>query len=303
MSRERLDQVLCKKYPDRSRSHLQRLVEEGHVLVDGAPVFKPAQKVLISAKIRVSFPDPKPSNVQAQEIPITVVYEDQDLVVVDKQAGLVVHPAAGAHDGTLVNALLYRISDLSGIGGEKRPGIVHRLDKGTSGLMVIAKNDETHRHLVSQFQERAVEKHYEAIVFGIPKPLSGTIRDPIGRDPIHRKKYSSRSRHPKTAVTHYQVMRQKTDISWLHVKIETGRTHQIRVHLSEYGHPVIGDRIYGSGKQKRHLSDVSLCERLESVQYPLLHACHLSFKGRNGEKLMFASVPGIRFLDVWGECV
>ena len=211
-----------------------------------------------------------------EDIPLRVVYEDAHLLVIDKPAGLVVHPGAGQAQGTLVNALLHLVKDLSGVGGVLRPGIVHRLDRGTSGLLVVAKDDETHRALVRQFAGRTVEKEYLAIVHGLPQPLTGTIAQPIGRDPVHRQKMSVRAVRGRTARSDYAVVEALDGAASCACRIHTGRTHQIRVHLASLGHPVAGDPVYG-GTRTPSCRRPGARAALLALDRPALHAARLSF--------------------------
>ena len=271
----RLDRFLVSILPAQSRSQIQRLIKDGHVRVGGRQA-KANQTVKVGQQIAVEIPAPVDPAPRAEALPLPILYQDADLIVVDKPAGMVVHPAAGHASGTLVNALLHHVGDLSGIGGEKRPGIVHRLDRGTSGLMVVAKNDAAHEELSRQFREREVEKEYAALVWG--EVMAGRRIDaPIGRDPSNRKKMSSapaRVRRSREAVTrivradHFGRM-----LTLAHVAIHTGRTHQIRVHLSAIGHPVVGDPLYG-GVHRRVPGDLRAVTHLER---PFLHAARLAF--------------------------
>jgi 23S rRNA pseudouridine1911/1915/1917 synthase len=233
----------------------------------------------------VYVPPPADATPAAQALPLDIVYEDHDLLVVNKSAGMVVHPAAGHADGTLVNALLHAVQDLSGIGGERRPGIVHRLDRDTSGLMVVAKNDAAHVALTQQFHDREVDKEYVALVWGVVQ--SGRRIDvPIGRDPVHRRKMSARARRARTAVTRVTAAERLRGVSLLHVAIATGRTHQIRVHLSAIGHPIVGDRLYG-GTRRFLPADLRALKRLPR---PFLHAARLSFRHpADGRRMEFTA--------------
>jgi len=268
---ERLDRYLSSVVPGQSRSQIQRLIEQGHVSVAGRKA-KANLAVKAGDRITVDVPEPVATTLIAEDIPLTIVYEDSDLVVVDKPAGMVVHPAAGHDSGTLVNALLHRLSDLSGIGGERRPGIVHRLDKGTSGLMVVAKNDHALESLSRQFAEREVEKEYGALVWGVVQ-AGRRIDLPIGRDPNDRQKMSAKSRRARHAVTRITRAHHYRGVTLCQVAIHTGRTHQIRVHLSAIGHPVVGDATYG-GHRTRVAADLRPVLTLER---PFLHAHRLVF--------------------------
>ncbi len=265
-ARTRLDRWLETRMPDWSRARLQVLIRAGHVTLDGAPVLKPHHKVRAHTACRVNVPAPAPVAIVAQDIPFPILFEDGDLIVVDKPAGLVVHPAAGHADGTLVNALLHHCRDLPGIGGEQRPGIVHRLDRDTSGVLVAAKSDRAMAGLVEQFRTRTVHKIYLAIVHGVPRPASGTIETFIGRSSHDRKKMAVMKEHGRAAITHYRLLAVQGDAALLRLHIETGRTHQIRVHLAHRGHPVLGDRTYG---RRRTTPD---------APRQMLHAAHLAFQ-------------------------
>jgi 23S rRNA pseudouridine1911/1915/1917 synthase len=280
----RLDRFLASVLPDRSRSQIQRLIKEGHIQVAGRST-KPNQLARAGQVVSIELPEPVEAAPQPEALPLPILYQDRDLVVVDKPAGMVVHPAAGHGSGTLVNALLHHVHDLSGIGGEKRPGIVHRLDRGTSGLMVVAKNDAAHEELSRQFRDREVEKEYVALVWGIVQ-AGRRIDAPIGRDPAHRKKMSARARRSREAVTRIVRAKPMRALTLVHVAIHTGRTHQIRVHLSAIGHPIVGDPLYG-GVHRRVPGDLRAVTHLER---PFLHAARLVFTHpRDGRRMEFAS--------------
>jgi 23S rRNA pseudouridine1911/1915/1917 synthase len=267
----RLDSFLTSLLPGHSRSQLQRLIKEGRIT---GPVkdLKPSTAVRAGQEYAIDTPAPAPAAPQPEPLPLRIVFEDPDVVVLDKPAGMVVHPAAGHSSGTLVNALLHHIKDLSGIGGELRPGIVHRLDRGTSGLMVVAKNDRAHQELSRQFQDREVDKEYAALVWGVVH-AGRRIDAPIGRDEKDRQKMSTRARRARSAVTRVTWARHFKGVSLLKLAIATGRTHQIRVHLSAIGHPIVGDATYG-GVHRRVPHDLRPVLRLER---PFLHAMRLSF--------------------------
>jgi len=285
-SGQRLDAWLARQLPALSRSRLQALIDDGHVLLDGAPA-RPSARLRPGQAVRVDVPAPAPAEPQPEDIPITVLHEDAHLLLVNKAAGLVVHPGAGASRGTLVNALLRHVRDLSGVGGVLRPGIVHRLDRGTSGLLVVAKDDETHRSLVRQFAGRTVEKEYLALVLGNPARDSGEIDSPIGRDPVHRQKMSVRAPRGREARTSWRVEERFDGAAFLRVRIHTGRTHQIRVHLASIGHPVAGDPVYG-GKRTVPSRQGAAREAFASLDRPALHAARLSFTHpATGERLSF----------------
>jgi 23S rRNA pseudouridine1911/1915/1917 synthase len=281
----RLDKLLADEVAGHSRSQIQRLIEEGHVILARLSKVKSNTVVREGDVIDIDVPAPVDATVAAEALPLEVLYQDSDLVVVNKPAGMVVHPAAGHESGTLVNALLHHVKDLSGIGGELRPGIVHRLDKGTSGVMVIAKHDAAHQELARQFHDHEVDKQYIALVWGVVHQRK-RIDLPIGRDPVHREKISTRARRARSAVTRVTWARQIPGATLLRVAIATGRTHQIRVHLSAIGHPIVGDALYG-GVHKRVLHDLQAVQRLAR---PFLHAERLAFtQPRTGEPLVFTT--------------
>ncbi len=261
----RLDAYISKKYDDISRTMVQKLIDEANILVNGKKE-KASYKVQLNDVLEISLPEPKEVNIKPENIPIDIVYEDNDIVIVNKPKGLVVHPANGNPDGTLVNAIMAKCkSSLSGIGGELRPGIVHRLDKDTSGLLIIAKNDKAHINMSEQIKNRKVKKIYIALVKGIVKENEATINMPIGRSTKDRKKMAVR-KDGKEAVTHFRVIKRYDKYTLLELKIDTGRTHQIRVHMAEIGHPVVGDMVYSNGKNEF------------GVEGQMLHAKSLDFK-------------------------
>lgn len=244
----RLDQFLARRC-ELTRSRITQLIEAGCAAVDGKPASKAGVKLRPGQSICLDLPDIRPPQVKAQDIPVSILYEDEDIAVVDKPCGMVVHPAAGNEEGTLVNALLYRLDGLSGIGGEMRPGIVHRLDKDTSGLLVVAKNDRAHLSLSRQFKERSMEKHYLAVATGCFSQSQGLIDAPIGRHPVDRKRMAvvDGGRESQTA---YRVLEALPGATYLDVHLLTGRTHQIRVHMQYIGHPLLGDALYGAKRLK-----------------------------------------------------
>ncbi len=279
----RIDRFLVGVMPGQSRSQIQRLIKDGHVCVAGKTV-RPNTAVRAGDVIAVAVPPPADPAVEPEPLDLDIVFEDADLVVVNKPAGMVVHPAAGHARGTLVNALLHHIRDLSGIGGESRPGIVHRLDRGTSGLLVVAKHDRAHAELARQFQDREVEKEYVALVWGVVQ-AGRRIDAPIGRDPADRKRMSARARRARTAVTRVTRARHFRGVSLLHVAIATGRTHQIRVHLSAIRHPIVADPLYG-GVRRRLPGHLHALGRLDR---PFLHAARLAFRHpADGRKMEFS---------------
>ncbi len=282
---ERLDLFLVGVLPDQSRSAIQRLIKENRVQVGGSAQTRANTAVRAGDEIRVEIPPAVAARPEPEALPVPIVYEDSDLLVVDKPAGMVVHPGAGHSHGTLVNALLHHVDDLSGIGGEERPGIVHRLDRGTSGLLVVAKHDISHRALVKQFQDRTIEKEYIALAWGVVH-AGRRIEEPIGRDPGQRKKMSTRARRSREAVTRVKAAEDLDGVSLLHLAIATGRTHQIRVHLSAIGHPVVGDQLYG-GVHRRVAPHLRAVQRLER---PFLHAARLVFTHpADGRRMEFES--------------
>lgn len=242
----RIDKYLTKHLEDFSRSKVQQLISEGLVFVNDERI-KANYKVENGDVITVTIPEPEEIDIKSENIPLEILYEDEDIVVINKPQGMVVHPGAGNPDGTLVNALLYHIDDLSGINGEIRPGIVHRLDKDTSGVLVVAKNDTAHVHLSEQLQNRTVKRTYWAIVHGQIPHEHGTIDAPIGRDPHDRQKFTV-IKDGKEAITHFKVLEHFNHYTWVEVSLETGRTHQIRVHFNYINHPVAGDTTYGPRK-------------------------------------------------------
>ena len=270
----RLDAALAEQIPELSRSAVQRLLEDGAVTLDGKAVKKNA-KLPAGTVLNVEIPEVRPAENPAQEIPLDVVYEDEDVIVVNKPKGLVVHPAPGHPDGTLVTALLHHCgASLSGIGGEARPGIVHRIDKETSGLLIAAKNDFAHAHLAAQLKDHSLARTYECIVCGSVRADSGTIDAPIGRDPADRKKMAVTEKNSRPAVTHWEVVARYPGYTHLRCRLETGRTHQIRVHLAWRNHPILGDTVYGH--RKPELGMESQC----------LHARELTFvHPRTGERV------------------
>ena len=273
----RLDRFLCQVAPSLSRSYIKKLIEQRNVLRNGQPV-KPAVLLKRGDVVELKIPPPAPLSVQPEAIPLEILHEDSDLIVVNKPAGLVVHPVGPLVSGTLVNAILHQCGSLSGIGGMLRPGIVHRLDKQTSGAMVVAKSDRAHQGLAEQFRRRTIKKIYHALVHGSLKENQGTLRLAIGRHPTHRKKMSSKSRHPKEAVTHWEVKMRFRNFTFVEVYLQTGRTHQILVHFANIHHPVVGDSVYGgSSKRVARLSKLEEKKLLKGFNRHALHASTLGF--------------------------
>ena len=278
---ERLDAFLARSELGLSRSAAQKLMEEGCVRLNGK-TGKKNDRLNPGDAVEVTIPEPKPVDVPPRQMPLDIVYEDEDVVVINKPKGLVVHPAAGHQEDTLVNGLLYAMGDsLSGINGELRPGIVHRIDKDTSGLLAVAKNDLAHGVLASQLKDHTMARTYEAIVCGNLKEDSGTVDAPIGRHPSDRKKMCVTERNSKPAVTHWEVVKRYRGYTHIRCHLETGRTHQIRVHMAHIGHPILGDTVYG--RKKPELGQDSQC----------LHAGALCFRHpRDGRPVMvFAPLP------------
>lgn len=281
----RLDRFLSDALSELSRSQIQRLLEEGRVRLDGKAL-KKSDKTCSGAVYEVDFPAPQETGILPEDIPLDVAYEDGDVIVINKPKDLVVHPAAGHWSGTLVNALLYRCRDLSGINGALRPGIVHRIDKDTSGLLIVAKNDFAHQALAAQLQNHTLQRTYEAVVCGGVREDQGTIDAPIGRNPADRKKMAVTAKG-RLAVTHWEVVARYRGYTHLRLRLETGRTHQIRVHLAYRNHPILGDTVYGH--KKAELGQSSQC----------LHARELRFlHPRTGEPVTVSSPLPDYFLEV-----
>lgn len=274
---QRIDKYIAEKQ-ELSREAVQRLIEEERILVNGNPT-KPSYIVQIGDEVTIQMPEAKETDLKPQEIPLDIIYEDDDIIVVNKAKGMVVHPAVGNPDGTLVNAIMAHCKgNLSGIGGELRPGIVHRLDKDTSGLLIIAKNDKAHLRISEQIQNREVKKTYLALVKGVVPENEATIKMPIGRSTKDRKKMAVTPKG-KEAITHFKVLERFAKYTYLEVNIETGRTHQIRVHMAEIGHPVVGDMVYSNGKNEFN------------IEGQMLHAHRLEFKHPITGKAMCLEAP------------
>ena len=277
MANQRLDKLLSEQMEGMTRSAIQGIIEGGNVTINGVRCSKNA-KPMAGDRVEVILPEVRALDVEAQNIPLDIVYEDDDLLVVNKPKGMVVHPAAGNYDGTLVNALMYHCGDsLSGINGVMRPGIVHRIDKDTSGLLIVAKNDRSHGGLAEQIKEHSFLREYEAVVYGNIKDDSGTVDAPIGRHHTDRKKMCVTTRNSRNAVTHYEVLGRYNGFTHLRLRLETGRTHQIRVHMAHIGHPVAGDAVYGPKKAIAALNGQCLHARVIGFVHPVSGE-YLSFK-------------------------
>ncbi len=287
---KRLDLLLAEQLPAPSRAQIQRYVREGSILLNGTQV-KAGTRVKQGDLIKGHIPAPMPAKALPEELPIRLIYEDADIVVVDKPAGMAVHPAGRMQSGTLVNALLFRLKDLQGVGGVLRPGIVHRLDKGTSGVMVVAKNDQAHEALVRQFKGREVKKIYLALVYGAVKGAEGTINAPMGRHPVDRKRFSLRTRQPKEAVTEWRVKERFAGITLVEVAPRTGRTHQIRVHMAARGYPLVGDPLYTKKRRLTLIEDPVLRGRIEALGRQALHASSLAFCHPTTGKIVEFTAP------------
>jgi len=285
--RIRLDQFLISRIPGESRSQIQNWIRKGYLRVNGEQV-KTGHLLRLNDRVELLAPESPPEQPFPEEIPLHILYEDSEIAVINKPAGMVCHAGAGVRSGTLVNALLHHMGPLE-TGDPQRPGIVHRLDRFTSGVMLIAKNLQSHRHLSEQFKSRTVKKEYAALVYGKPTPPSGTIRLPLGRDPLNRKKISTRARKLRPAITHYIVQEDFASVSLLRIRIETGRTHQIRVHMSQIGHPVVGDTVYG-GDRIRNLPP-KIYAALKNLRRPFLHSHEVHFLHPKTGRLLTFQAP------------
>lgn len=289
-SGKRLDIFLAERQSLLTRSQVQKAIADQRVQVNGI-ARKASYRLRPGERGAIEIPDPVPLQSAAEALPLEILYEDRDLVVVNKPAGMVVHPACGNYTGTLVNALLYHCTNLSGIGGVLRPGIVHRLDKGTSGILVVAKNDAAHRGLSKQFKDHSIVRKYQALVYGRMEKGSGTIETLIGRHPRARQKMSTAPKKGRVAVTHWKVEEEFPGITLLEVTLGTGRTHQVRVHLSSVGHPVVGDNLYGSAKRLKEMSVQTVRDALRGASRPLLHAGYLKFIHPTSAAVVDFTVP------------
>ena len=276
---QRLDTFIGDRLSFCSRSHAALLIRQGFIRVNGLGC-KPGHRVKFNESITVQIPAPAPVDLVAEPLPLDILYEDAELIVINKPAGMVVHPAAGHATGTLVHGILYHCPDLEGIGAEKRPGIVHRLDKDTSGILVVAKNARAHQHLSGQFKARSVQKQYLALVLGSPKAAQGRIDLPVGRHPMERKKMSTRSRRGREALTLWQVRERFVGATLLDIDLKTGRTHQIRVHCQATGFPILGDPVYGRKGAVKRMSagNAMLQAALKNAERQMLHAYRIAFQ-------------------------
>ena len=274
----RLDKYLSEQFPEQTRSYLQKLIKEGQVLVNGKTV-KSGYQLSKGDEVSVTIPEPKELDVEPQKMELDIVYEDEDVILINKPKGMVVHPAPGHTTDTLVNGLLYHCKDnLSGINGVARPGIVHRIDRDTTGILIVCKNDMSHNSIAEQLKEHSINRRYRALVHGNLKEDTGTVEGPIGRHPVDRKKMAINERNGKPAVTHYTVLERFGNYTLIECKLETGRTHQIRVHMTSIGHPLVGDEVYGPAKSPFKL------------QGQCLHAMVLGFvHPRTGEYMEFSA--------------
>lgn len=264
----RIDKFLSERIPDISRSYLQKLLKDGNITVNKNCV-KANYKVAFQDEIHIYLPEPEIPDILPENIPLDILYEDEDILVVNKPKQMVVHPAPGHYSHTLVNAVLYHCGEhLSGINGVARPGIVHRIDMDTTGSLLICKNDRAHQILAEQLKEHTITRKYSAIVHGNIKEDTGTVNAPIGRHPVERKRMSTHAQNARPAITHYQVLERFGQFTYIECKLETGRTHQIRVHMSSIGHPILGDEIYGPAKCPFHLQGQTLHARILGITHP-----------------------------------
>ena len=265
----RIDKLLSDRIPEQSRSYLQKLIKDGNITVNGN-IVKPNYKVQANDLINLSLPEPEEPDILPENIPLDILYEDDDILVINKPKGMVVHPSAGHYTGTVVNAVMYHCNgNLSGINGVMRPGIVHRIDMDTTGAIVICKSDQAHQNLAEQLKVHSITRKYRAIVYGNFKDDNGTITGDIGRHPIDRKKMAIVQRNGKPAITHYHVLERFGAYTYIECQLETGRTHQIRVHMASTGHPLLGDELYGPSKCPFHLQGQCLHAMILGFQHPI----------------------------------
>lgn len=268
MEDERIDKCICNYMDSLSRSYIQKIIKDGNVFVNDIPV-KANYKVKVDDKIRFIIPENVEPDIPAQNIPLDIIYEDADILIVNKPKDMVVHPAPGHYEGTIVNAVMYHCKDaLSGINGVMRPGIVHRIDKDTTGSLIICKNDEAHNNIAAQLKEHSINRCYRAIVWGRVKNDEGVIDAPIGRHPTDRKKMAINERNGKRAVTHYKVLERFDKFTYIECRLETGRTHQIRVHMTSIGHPLLGDEVYSNAKSPYKVSGQTLHAMTLGFEHP-----------------------------------
>jgi 23S rRNA pseudouridine1911/1915/1917 synthase len=289
--KQRLDLGIVNHVTNISRSHVTDLIKGGGVHVNNVSVQKPGYRLKVGDTVSITIPSPKPPQPKPEETPLSILYEDKDLLVINKPHGMVVHLGAGHQSGTLVNALLFHYPELEGIGNKSRPGIVHRLDKDTSGCIVVTKNGKTHEKLSQQFKSRSVKKTYLALAYGAMKEKRGTITLPIGRHPIDRKKMSTTSKKGRSSETIWKVKKSFKDVTLLEIDIKTGRTHQIRTHLSAINHPVVGDPTYGGKKRRNSISSKILSEAFRKINRQMLHAWKLSFQHPRTEETVSVEAP------------
>ncbi len=297
---ERIDKFISSKTDRLSRQKIIELIRSGHILLNGN-ITEPSKRIRTGDTITINIPDPVQTELTPQDIPFEIIYEDEDILIINKPSDLVVHPACGHKDNTLVNALLFRVSSLSRLGGDIKPGIVHRLDKGTSGLMLVAKNDYIHSKLAKMFERHTIKKFYRLITHSVPRQLSGTIETLYGRDKNNRKKFTTKVREGKKAITVYRTLKRFGRIaSYIEAQLITGRTHQIRVHFSEMGCPIIGDDFYSRRRTGSFENEV-LKEKIKSLNHPLLHSYRVEFTHPRQQKWMvFSAEPPQDFREILG---
>jgi 23S rRNA pseudouridine1911/1915/1917 synthase len=289
----RIDKLLQSEIVELSRTRLQALIHDGHVKVNDITVNNASKKIKEKDEIKVNFPPPKETLIKANKIPINILYDDNDVIVINKSPGVVVHPGAGHHDNTIVNGLLFKYkNNLSSIGGKIRPGIVHRIDKDTSGIIVVAKNDNAHINLSKQFSDHSIKRVYEALVWGTLKPQNGRINERISRSVKNRQLMSVRKEKGKIAITNYKTLKifqnlNLPKISFIECRLETGRTHQIRVHMNFKGNPILGDKSYGKTKKKFKKIDLNLEKKINNFNRQALHAKSLTFIHPKTKKELF----------------